>query len=219
MGEDKSTVSKTQTGYVAWISKRLSTVKKYLEIGPDIGLVSREVIARFKPGFAALIEPNRAVRSTLLENAQGCEEVNVFDGIDDLEDSGFDFISGVHVYDHLLNPVEELSRLAGIASSGASLMLVVHNEKSMLRKILGKKWPPFCLQHPQLYNPATLSQILLKSGWQLEKVSKSTNWWHLDHFASLGLGILGLPSKWVRFLPKLEIPIRLGNMIAMGKKA
>ena len=45
MGEDKSTVSKTQSAYAKWILRDGVSSANYLEVGPDIGLVSRNVIA------------------------------------------------------------------------------------------------------------------------------------------------------------------------------
>jgi hypothetical protein len=80
-------------------------------------------------------------------------------------------------------------------------------------------WPPFCLQHPQLFNPKTLGQLLLKAGWQLEITSKSINWLHLDRFVKMGLGVIGLPTKWGKVLPSLEVPIRLGNILALARRA
>jgi hypothetical protein len=217
MGEDKATVSKTQSGYVNWTSKYVSTAKRYLEIGPDIGLVAHEVVKRFKPEQVSLVEPNKAIRGSLSESVQSVRSVEIVDDVGDIEESGFDLIAGVHVYDHLLDPIGELRKIQLIASPQSALMLVVHNEKSTLRKVLGKKWPPFCLQHPQLYNPRTLKHVLNQAGWHLEEVSKSTNWWRLNHFVGLGLGVLGLRSQWAGVLPKFEVPIRLGNMIALAR--
>ena len=80
-----------------------------------------------------------------------------------------------------------------------------------------KAWPPFCLQHPQLYNPETLSRILEKSGWELLEVGKSTNWYRLRHFVELGLGVLGLPIGIAKLFPSIEIPVKLGNSISISK--
>ena len=95
---------------------------------------------------------------------------------------------------------------------------MVHNEASLLRKIIKKKWPPFCLQHPQLYNPKSLQAMLDTGGWKLEKVAKSTNYFHLNHLAQMALRVLGLPKSWSKLVPRVEAPINLGNMIALGTK-
>ena len=58
LGEDKSIISKTHQGYVKQISKKIEKSNSYLEIGPDIGLVTRSVISQFEPNKVVLIEPN-----------------------------------------------------------------------------------------------------------------------------------------------------------------
>jgi hypothetical protein len=218
MGEDKGTISKTQNGYVKWATKYLNSTNKFVEVGPDIGLVTNCVINQFRPVEVGLIEPNHSVRQELLDNAKKVELVHIVDTLSQLDMKNVDFVIGVHVYDHLLDPIGDLKKLNSISDPEAKLLIVVHNEKSALRKLLKKKWPPFCLQHPQLYNPTTLGKVLEKAGWKLEFVSKSTNWWRVSHFIGLGSGILGLPSKWTKLLPKFEVPIRLGNMITLAKR-
>jgi hypothetical protein len=218
MGEDKATVSKTQSGYVKWLSKKVSQIDNYLEIGPDIGLVAGEVQKRFKVQVSVMIEPNKSVHHDLKENLSN-SRVEVYEYISELKSSDkFDLVAGIHVYDHLLDPVKDLLELRSHAADHANLLIVVHNEKSLLRKIMKSKWPPFCLQHPQLYNPETLGKLLLRAGWQVEFVSKSTNWWNLDHFAKVGSGVIGLPAGWSKILPAIEVPMRLGNVIALARR-
>ena len=218
MGEDKATVSKTQSGYVKWLSKKVSSIENYLEIGPDIGLVAEKVQKRFKVQGSVMIEPNKSVHNDLKENLSN-SRVEVYEYISELKSSDkFDLMAGIHVYDHLLDPVKDLLELRSHAADHANLLIVVHDEKSLLRKAMKSKWPPFCLQHPQLYNPSTLREILRKAGWELEHLSKSTNWWHLDHFAEMGSGVIGLPTKWSKILPSVELPTRLGNMIALARR-
>ncbi len=218
MGEDKSTVSKTQSGYVIWLGKFVSKVEKYIEIGPDVGLVAKSVIEKFTVKSATMVEPNLAIHEELSYSIDGAKNKSICQDLDQVSNGNFDLVVGVHVYDHLLDPIGDLKKLNSISDPEAKLLIVVHNEKSALRKLLKKKWPPFCLQHPQLYNPTTLGNVLEKAGWKLEVVSKSTNWWRVGHLLGLGLGILGLPSKWTRLLPKFEVPIRLGNIITLAKR-
>ena len=218
MGEDKATVSKTQSGYVNWVSKKVSQIDNYLEIGPDIGLVAGEVQKKFKVQGSVMIEPNKSVHNDLKENLSN-SRVEVYEYISELKSSDkFDLMAGIHVYDHLLDPVKDLLEMRSHATDQANLLIVVHDEKSLLRKAMKSKWPPFCLQHPQLYNPSTLREILRKAGWELEHLSKSTNWWHLDHFAEMGSWVIGLPTKWSKILPSVELPTRLGNMIALARR-
>lgn len=218
MGEDKSTVSKTQSAYAQWILQDGVRADSYLEVGPDIGLVSRRVIALQTPKRVSFIEPNISVRQELLDSTSEVSSIEIVDFIENLENSAFTLIVGIHVYDHLLDPIQDLRSLHKRADMGAHLSIVVHNEKSTLRRLLNAKWPPFCLQHPQLYNPKTLEKLLDKSGWSVKKIEKSTNWYHLRYFINTGLSVLGLKDPFSRLLPNIEFPIRLGNMITLAVK-
>jgi hypothetical protein len=217
MGEDKQTVSKTQSAYAKWIMQAGVSNERYLEIGPDIGLVTREVIKINAPKSVSLIEPNLAVREELLENTKPVEDIEVVDFIDLLNGSDFSLVVGIHVYDHLLDPLTDLKRLRALVEPGSHLSIVVHNEKSVLRYFLKAKWPPFCLQHPQLYNADTLRVLLANSGWKVTKITKTTNWSHLRHFVAMGASVLGMPTKFSRFVPNIEVPIKLGNLICLAK--
>ena len=218
LGEDKSIISKTHQGYVKQISKKIEKSNSYLEIGPDIGLVTRSIIIQYEPNKVVLIEPNISVHSELLINSKSNGEVELIDGVEMLGNQRPDLIVGVHVYDHLLNPLDELNKLNSKSASGAKIALVVHNEKSLIRKLLGKKWPPFCLQHPQLYNKKTISHLLELAGWRIVSIQPTINWFSLRHFARMGGGLLGINPRFFSLVPNIQIPIKLGNMICIAEK-
>jgi hypothetical protein len=218
LGEDKSIISKTHQGYVKQISKKIKKSNVYLEIGPDIGLVTRSVIDELKPNKVILIEPNISVHKELLSNSSASADVVLIDNVNDLNNQSPDLIVGVHVYDHLLNPLEELIKLNSKSSNGAKIALVVHNEKSIIRKLLRKKWPPFCLQHPQLYNKKTIKQMLELSGWKIVSIQPTINWFSLRHFATMGGGLIGINPRYFSLIPNIQIPFKLGNIICIAEK-
>jgi len=218
LGEDKSIISKTHQGYVKQISKKIKKSNVYLEIGPDIGLVTRLVIDEIKPNKVILIEPNISVHKELLSNSSSSADVVLIDNLNDLNKQSPDLIVGVHVYDHLLNPLEELIKLNSKSSNGAKIALVVHNEKSVIRKLLRKKWPPFCLQHPQLYNKKTIKQMLELAGWKIVSIQPTINWFSLRHFATMGGGLIGINPRYFSLIPNIQIPFKLGNIICIAEK-
>jgi hypothetical protein len=218
MGEDKSTISKTQSAYAKWILRDGVSSATYLEVGPDIGLVSRNVIALQTPKRVSFIEPNQSVRKELIESSSKVSLIEVVDFIENLQNDDFTLIVGIHVYDHLLDPIQDLINLQKRANNQAHISIVVHDEKSLLRKALRAKWPPFCLQHPQLYNRRTLENLLSMSGWSVKAIEKSTNWYHLRYFIRMGLSVVGVRDFLSRLLPNFEFPIRLGNLICLAEK-
>jgi hypothetical protein len=217
MGEDKSTVSKTQSAYARWIMRPGVSNSRYLEVGPDIGLVAKEIVNLNSPQHITFLEPNQSVKAELIFNVSGIESIEVVDFIESMKETNFSLVAGVHVYDHLLKPLQDLQELRKNVSPGAHLAIVVHNEKSTLRKLLNSKWPPFCLQHPQLYNPESLKEILKLAGWEVISTERSTNWYHLKHFMKMGAGVLGIPTVISKLAPNIEVPIKLGNMISISQ--
>ena len=219
MGEDKSTISRTQSGYAKWILKDSVNSDAYLEVGPDIGLVVRKIVSLKTPKKVSFIEPNLSVRLELIESVKGISRVEIVDAIENLKSSEFTLIVGIHVFDHLLDPIQDLVALRKRANNGAHISVVVHNEKSTLRKLLNTKWPPFCLQHPQLYNPKTLKNLLHTSGWTVQEIDRSTNWFHVRYLVRNSLMIMGLKDSWSKMLPNLEVPTKLGNLITIAQKS
>jgi hypothetical protein len=217
MGEDKSTVSKTQEGYVRWIARQIDVCNKYLEIGPDIGLVAKHIPDYFELDLSVMVEPNKAIHHELSLAISKSKQQRIFEYINEVPLEQYDLIVGIHVYDHLLNPIADLCKLREFSNPSTNLAIVVHNEQSILRNLLNKKWPPFCLQHPQLYSPRTLDRVLSEAGWEKIISQRTTNWWHLRHFIKLASQVLGLPTSFSRLFPNFEIPFKVGNFITLAK--
>lgn len=218
MGEDKSTASKTQKGYMRWLLKNEIRVENYLEIGPDVGLVSNQIDKIFNVKNAILVEPNLAVRTQLIESMPNSSNIEVIKDLNALRPFDANLVVGVHVFDHLLRPLQDLKLIHKVSNKDCIILAVVHNEKSLLRRLLKKKFPPFCLQHPQLYNPQTMKKILDESGWDLICHKKTINWFSLRNIFGLVFSIFGITLKIDKGIPKIEIPLILGNQIFVAKK-
>lgn len=218
LGAEKSTALRTQSGYVDWFSKFIKNVNSYLELGPDIGLVTGEISKRYDPRRFTLIEPNNLVHQQLQDSVRNQQTTIIASDLMSLQLEGVDLSIGVHVFDHLINPRAQIRKLNQISVPNALLGVVVHNEKSLLRKILGKKWPPFCLQHPQLFNKESLTRIFDAEGWELVANARSVNHFRLNHIGPMAINLLRLP-KWLgKLFPNLQVPIPLGNMISIYRK-
>lgn len=218
MGNEKKALLKTQRAYVKKLSKDIHKVKSYLEIGPDIGLVANRIIEKFNPDRSLLIEPNLNIHEELKKNTSDGGEVRVAISLIDSDKYNPDLTVGVHVYDHLLLPSIELRDIFEKSENKSTIAIVIHNESSFLRKILNKKWPPFCLQHPQIYNKKTIKNLLIQCGWGEIKISTTTNWYYLDNLLYLASNIIGLNDKLVSWVPKVQVPVKLGNIIVVARK-
>ena len=82
---------------------------------------------------------------------------------------------------------------------------------------MAKRWPPFCLQHPELYNPKSIEQILRRADYSEVRVDRSTNYFPIAFMVqqagyAVGLDLRRLP------LPKAAIGLKLGNMITLAHR-
>ena len=105
LGAEKSTAARTQKGYFDWFKRFVNKVDTYLELGPDLGLISKEIINHYKQSKSELVEPNVAMHVLLRELSSSGTKVGVFRNLDECTTTKIDLTIGIHVFDHLLNPL------------------------------------------------------------------------------------------------------------------
>jgi SAM-dependent methyltransferase len=189
----------------------------FLEIGPDAGHIVREAATRGAFDHFWLFEPNRAIHDTLRASASG-RPATLLTDMDDLSpvpDGTVGLAVMVHVLDHLLDPLAMLTQIRAKLRPGGTLLIVTHNEKSLLRHLMGTRWPPFCLQHPELYNPATITGLLGRAGYGNVQVARSRNYFPLPFLARQAAWTVGLKLDRVP-LPDVSLGLRLGNMLTLA---
>lgn len=209
------TLRRTHAAYAVRLLAKGHKPGKVLDVGADIGLTSAEVRRLAPHAGITAVEPNAGVHEVLRENVPGVKVVEDLTSVDGSE--GFDLVVAVHVLDHLLHlgqGVEAMSKLA--ARPGGSLGIVVHNEASLVRRGLGHRWPPFCLQHPQLFNPLTLSLLLEAHGWRNVSLHRTVNYFPVRHLGESLAAVTSVPERFVSLLPKKDVALPLGNVIAIA---
>lgn len=215
-------IEATQRGYfeAAAESGMLPGAGDYLEIGPDVGHIVRKAVQRGNFGHFWLFEPNRAVHQEL-RGATGGKPATILSEMTDLSavpDGSVGLAVIVHVLDHLLDPLEMLAAIRAKLRPGGALMMVTHDERSLLARALGPRWPAYCLQHPQLYNPETITRICERAGFTDVKVGRSANHFPLDFLGRQALAAVGLRDAQLP-LPKRTVKLRLGNIITLAAAA
>ena len=209
----------TQRGYWDATVKQAALTGGYLEIGPDIGYIVAHAAREGSFDHFWLIEPNRSVHGPLAAATAG-KPHTIVDGMDDwsaVPDGSVGLAVMIHVLDHLLDPIASLQQIRAKLRPGGRLVIVTHNEKSVLRHLMRKRWPPFCLQHPQLFNPRSMADMVGRAGYAAVGVARSTNHFPIRFMARQAAYTLGLDiGDWP--LPGRSIGLKLGNMITIAHR-
>ncbi|EGD60716.1 Methyltransferase type 12 [Novosphingobium nitrogenifigens DSM 19370] len=212
-------IAATQRGYYAAARAYGVGTGDYLEIGPDVGHVVRSAVAEGSFGHLHLFEPNRAVHPQLALAAGKCPATIRAD-LHDLAavpDGSIGLAVMIHVLDHLIDPLATLATVHRKLRGGGTLLVVTHNEASLLRRIMGNRWPPFCLQHPHLFNPGTMAGMMQRVGYRDCSVSRSVNHFPIDFLARQAFEAMGIHLRALP-LPGRSIALRLGNILALARK-
>jgi SAM-dependent methyltransferase len=210
-------IEATQRVYYEEATAGLSVSGNFLEIGPDVGYIVAHAAkdARFEHFY--LFEPNKAVHAELAAAADR-RPLTISEDMDDLSavpDGSVALALMVHVLDHLLEPRAMLEQIRTKLKPGGRVAIVTHNERSLLRFVMGKRWPPFCLQHPELYNPQSISKLLNSAGYGTVEVHGSKNYFPLSFMVRQAAYTAGIKLERVP-LPKTVLGLRLGNIMTIA---
>lgn len=195
---------------------RVSERAKGLEIGPDVGHFAKILIDEFDGFTMDFVEPNKSAWSLLRRNIG--EDIDIYLTLDELPASStYGLVVAHHVFDHIPNLAHLMNKINAVTVPGSALSIVVHNHRSLLRTLMGSRWPPFCLQHPQLFSEKAVSRLLEHHGWKLQGCKRQTNYVGV---LATAINLCSLFGFKRRDLPPrdLVIPIPLGNLSAIAHR-
>jgi hypothetical protein len=210
---------RTQRGYFDVLAQHSPLGNNYLEVGPDIGLFTENCVRNSHFNKYWLFEPNRAVWPILDKAMKNThyEIVPEMFGFARIPDRSVSAAIMIHVLDHLPDPLAMLKRMREKLIPGAILIIVTHNESSMLRRIFGRRWPPFCLQHPQLYNPASMRATMKAAGFQTVEIRRTVNHFPLHFLIKHLMWAMGAKVKDAPSFGNISVGLKLGNMLAVAQ--
>lgn len=218
-GVPLTALNKTQKSYFDILKKHSDLSGQYLEFGPDIGLFTQNCINQGNFSQYWLCEPNQEVWNALQQKLTG-KIYNIFSGMSELNripDHSISTLTMIHVLDHLLDPMDTLEKIKTKLAPKATLMMVTHDERSFLAKVAKSKWPPYCLQHPQLFNNDSITTLLKKAGFNEVICEKSYNYFPITYLIKHALYLLGFKNIPLPKLDRLQMGLKLGNMITIAK--
>jgi len=216
---DVDVLGKTQEKYFRTF-KRFSNLRgQYLEVGPDVGLFTKWCVDEGNFSDFWLFEPNQAIQANLKQvlKKKPAHIFPSFLNLDALPQHQISTAVMIHVLDHLPDPKEMLLKLRTKLTSDAVLMFVTHDESSLMPKIIGKKWPPYCLQHPLLFRPSSMTHLLNSAGYDVLTIEKTVNYFPIQYLAKNFFWILGLKKLSLPDFFSFTISLQLGNIITLAQ--
>lgn len=219
-GAAEAQTEATQRQYVSPLRRFCEPEGRWVDIGADVGQAA-SALSEFGVTVDA-IEPNRDVWEQLQFTIG---EGQIFPDLEQLilGDHIYNGALMIHVLDHLIDPKKYLEILSTHLEAESCVTAVVHNYASFLRRVLRNAWPPFCLQHPQIFTPRTLRILFEESGFQQVEILKTRNSMALNDLCSDALATIGwknLAGVIRRRETRAHLNIPLGNIqiLATSKK-
>jgi hypothetical protein len=209
---------RTQRGYFNALRKRSALKGGYLEVGPDIGLFAENCVREGQFAEYWLFEPNHSVLAKLFAVVAECNCHISHDtlGFSDVPDRSVAAAVMIQVLDHLLDPVATLRQLREKLGPNSRLLLVTHDESSLLQRLFGSRWPAFCLQHPQIYSAKTTRTLLAAAGFDTLQQIKTRNYFTASFLLKHLLWALGVKVQSVPDLGHVTLGLKLGNILTIA---
>jgi Methyltransferase domain len=205
---------RTQYGYFRSLKEHSSLEGDFLEVGPDIGLFTENCVREGAFKRYWLFEPNRSIWPSL-KKIIGEKEGRIVPEMFDftlVPDNSVSSAVMIQVLDHLLDPAATLRKLRQKLMPLSVLLVVTHDESSILRKITGSGWPAYCLQHPQLFNPDSIKVLMNAAGYEVIHSEKTVNHFPVMYLLKHLLWALGIRLD-IPQSNRLSVGLKLGNMI------
>ena len=183
-----------------------------LEIGADNGSFSKLLTETNSVDSISVVEPNQRMHSFLKLITP-----SIFNNIKEIPSATkFDLIIAIHVLDHVPDINIYINKLNKHLKEEGFIYGVVHNERSMMAKVLKNRWPGYCLQHPHLFNFSTINLLFKKLKYKKLFIKKTKNYFNMGYLLKhLSIAIL---KKEINFPNFFSIGLKLGNFSFLYKK-
>ena len=203
------------------VLSKLNLKSKILEIGSGSGdfLYSLK-----KKGFINLtgIEPSISAINSAHPEIKSHLQEGIFQ-VDDFKEMNYDLVCCFMTMEHVYDPREITESVNKILKKGGYFVIVIHNYRSLVNRILGKKSPIIDIEHMQLFSKKSIKLLLNNTNYQDIHIKSVCNRYSINYWVRL-LPIFSLiKTIFIKLLKifnldNIKININVGNMIISGKK-
>jgi SAM-dependent methyltransferase len=209
--------AKALAPYVARLAGRSAAVDVGAGSGPLLPWLT-------KNGFSTVIgiEPSRAA----IEAAPPAVRPMLREGMFSpalLADVRPSLLCSFMTLEHLADPGGFVGAAYEILEPGGMLAVVVHNWCALLNRLLGLRSPIIDMEHLQLFSPQSVRTLLARAGFVSIDQQAISNAYPLRYWLRLTPLPAGIKTRIAVFLDQIglsdtQIPLRVGNMLAVGYK-
>ena len=139
------------------------------------------------------------------------------------EEKFFDLVCVIQVFDHLIDPNDVLRNIRKVMKENGHILVVSHNVRFYLTRILGEKSSMYDIEHIYLFDKVTIKKLLEKHGFQVIYVKDMMSRYTIGHiikmfpFPDFARHFLTKTARRLGIIDK-RIKIMGGNMVALAKK-
>jgi SAM-dependent methyltransferase len=154
-----------------------------LEIGAGDGALLAELR---RLGFDELvgIEPSRAAARSAPDELRASIRVETFDARR-LPPGHFTLVIANQTLEHVPDPFAVIEAARRLLKPGGALMIVSHNYRHLLMRLLGARSPIIDIEHLQLFSPQSLATALRRAGFGAADVRPFVNRYPLHYWTRL----------------------------------
>ena len=213
-----SSLKRTQGSYLELFKKiTIPCNQSYLEIGPGVGYFAEKIDMKYKFSNKYFIEPNIKNHPKLKKIPNS--NINIeLKSIDNIPNNSLSLVVLIQVIDHLLEPKKLIDQIEKKLMKNGLILVISHNEKSLFSKIFGKRWPIYCIQHPQLFNKKTIENLMNTKKIEKIKSGNSKNYFSINFLLTTLMQTFGSIRIFKYKILDFQLPLKLGNFYYIGKK-
>jgi SAM-dependent methyltransferase len=199
------------------VLERLPDRESALEIGAGNGAFLSHLR---QMGFARVtgIEPSSSAANAAPPELRPAIRVESFDA-GKLPQAAFSLVIANQTLEHVGEPYRLVAAIRGLLKPGGAVMIVSHNYRHWLMRLMGARSPIIDIEHLQIFSPGSLATALTRAGFDTPRIRAFKNRYPLHYWVRL----LPLPRpikrplhSWLRgsAAGSLCVSMTVGNMFA-----